>query len=46
MLQKLDLPIIATGPLQIEGELKDAGELTKLDFNANVGDLKAGVKGT
>jgi len=46
MLQKLDLPIIATGPLRIEGQMKDAGALTKLDFDANVGDLKAGVKGT
>ena len=39
MLEKLDLPVIATGPLQIEGRLKDAGERTQLDFNAKVGDL-------
>ena len=46
MLRKLEFPVVASGPLQIEGRLKDAGELTQLDFNAKVGDLKASVKGT
>ena len=46
MLQKLNLPVIATGPLQIEGRLKDASERTQLDFNAKVGDLTASVAGT
>ena len=46
VLKALDLPVIATGPLQIETRLKDAGALTQLDFNANVGDLKASAKGT
>ncbi len=46
MLRKLELPVIASGSMQIDGRLKDAGALTQLDFNAKVGDLKASVKGT
>jgi AsmA family protein len=46
MLEKLDLPVIATGPMQINTQLKDAGALTQLDFNAKVGDLEASANGT
>ena len=46
MLKKLDLPVIATGPMRIDTRLKDAGALTQLDFNAKVGDLKASANGT
>jgi uncharacterized protein involved in outer membrane biogenesis len=46
MLTKLELPVIAVGPMQIDGLVKDDGELTKLDFNAKVGDLTARTSGT
>ncbi len=46
MLRKLEFPVIADGPLQIDGRLKDAGKRTQLDFNAKVGDLEASVNGT
>jgi uncharacterized protein involved in outer membrane biogenesis len=46
MLRKLNLPVIANGPLRINGQLKEAGKLTQLDFTAKVGDLVASVNGT
>ncbi|MFL6617213.1 MAG: AsmA family protein [Povalibacter sp.] len=46
MLEKLNLPVVASGPLQIETRLKDAGALTQLNFNAKVGDIEASAKGT
>ena len=46
MLEKLQFPAIVSGPLKIDGRLKDAGKRTQLDFNAKVGDLEASVKGT
>ena len=46
MLGKLELPVIATGPMQIDGRLKDAGALTQLDFDAKGADFSASVKGT
>lgn len=46
MLEKLELPLIADGLLQIDGRLKDVGKRTQLDFNAKVGDLEASVNGT
>ncbi len=46
MLEKLQLPVIADGPLRIDGRLKDAGKRTQLDFNAKVGDLEASANGT
>ena len=46
MLRKLELPAVATGPLHIEGRLKDVGELTQLDFDAKGADFSASVKGT
>ena len=46
MLNKLELPAVATGPLCIEGRLKDVGELTQLDYDAKGADFSASVKGT
>jgi uncharacterized protein involved in outer membrane biogenesis len=46
MLTKLELPVIATGPMRVEGRLKDAGALTQLDFSAKGTDFMASVKGT
>ena len=46
VLKALDLPVIATGPVQVDTRLKDAGELTQLDLNVKVGDLKASANGT
>ena len=46
MLRKLELPVIATGPLHVSGRLKDAGALTRLDFDAKGADFSASVKGT
>ena len=46
MLRKLDFPVIASGVVQIDGKMKDAGEVTNLDFNAKVGELTASTKGT
>ena len=46
MLRKLEFPVVADGPLQIDGRLKDAGKRTQLDFNAKAGDLEASVNGT
>ena len=46
MLTKLELPVIANGPMQVEGRMKDAGALTQLDFNAKGADFMVNVKGT
>jgi len=46
MLEKLELPVVATGPLHIEGRMKDAGAQTQLDFDAKGADFSASVKGT
>ena len=46
MLRKLEVPVIASGTMQIDGRLKDAGALTNLDFNAKVGELTASTSGT
>jgi hypothetical protein len=46
MLKKLDLPLIATGPLTADAQLKDAGELTRLDLTAKLGDISAKAGGT
>jgi len=45
MLTKLELPIFATGPMQIDGRVKDDGVLTKLDFKAKAGDLSVSTTG-
>ena len=46
MLTNLRLPIIATGALQINVQLKGAGQLTALNLDATMGDLTAKVSGT
>ena len=46
MLKKLELPVVATGPLRIDLRMKDAGELTRLDFDAKGADFTTSVKGT
>ena len=45
MLRKLEFPVVATGPAD-RRRLKDAGELTQLDFNAKVGEFTASTNGT
>jgi uncharacterized protein involved in outer membrane biogenesis len=46
MLQKLHLPVIATGTLSADARLADAGDLTRLDFAAKLGDITVKVAGT
>jgi len=46
MLRRLEFPVIAEGRVQIEGRLEDAGDLTRLDFDAKVGQLTASTQGT
>ena len=46
MLKNLRLPIIATGPLSVDVRLKDAGKLTQLDLDAQLGDIAAKTNGT
>ena len=46
MLKALELPVIATGPMQIDTHIKDVGKRRQLDFKAKLGDLEASVKGT
>lgn len=46
MLKKLRLPVFATGPLGVDARLKDAGELTRLDLDARLGDITAKLNGT
>ena len=46
MLEKMNLPVFATGPVRIDGRFKDVGERTRLDFDAKVGDLEVGLNGT
>ena len=46
MLKKLGLPIVATGSLAAEARLTDAGDLTRLDLAAKVGDTTVKVEGT
>ena len=46
MLRKLDLPVIATGALVAEVKLADAGDLTRLDVAAKLGDIALNVEGT
>jgi uncharacterized protein involved in outer membrane biogenesis len=46
MLKKLRLPVFATGALSVNARLADAGELTKLDLDAKLGDITAKVNGT
>ena len=46
VLKALELPVIATGPMQIDTHIKDVGKHRQLDFKAKLGDLAASVKGT
>ena len=46
MLKKLDLPLVATGPLTADARLTDAGDLTRLDLAAKLGDISAKAGGT
>lgn len=44
--KNLRLPAIATGALALEARLADAGEHTRLDVDAKLGDIKAKANGT
>ena len=46
MLEKLEVPVVATGPAKVDAQLKDAGERTQLDFNAKAGDFTVCTSGT
>ena len=46
MLEKLEVPVIATGPAKVDAQLKDAGERTQLDFNAKAGEFTVATSGT
>lgn len=46
MLKKLRLPVFATGALNVEARLADAGDLTRLELDAKLGDITAKVNGT
>jgi uncharacterized protein involved in outer membrane biogenesis len=46
MLKKLELPAIATGALIADAQLKDAGDLTRLDFAAKLGGIAVKASGT
>lgn len=46
MLKKLDLPVIVSGPLIADARLADAGELTRVDLAAKLGDITLKVGGT
>ena len=46
MLENLRLPVVATGVLNVDARLKDAGKLTQLDVDAKLGDIAAKSNGT
>jgi len=46
MLKKLQLPVVLTGPLRGDVQLKDAGDLTRLDLAAKLSDITVKVGGT
>ena len=46
MLKKLQLPVFATGAMSFDARLSDAGELTRLEANAKLGDISAKADGT
>ena len=46
MLEHLRLPVVATGTLNVDAQLKDSGELTQLDLDAKLGDITAKTNGT
>ena len=46
MLKKLHLPVMVSGALSADARLADAGELTRLDLAAKLGDITLKVGGT
>lgn len=46
ILRKLDLPVMVSGPLSADARLADAGDLTRLDLAAKLGDVTVKVGGT
>ncbi len=46
MLKRLQLPVVLAGPLIADVRLMDAGDLTRLDLAAELGDIKLKVGGT
>jgi hypothetical protein len=46
MLKRLQLPVVLAGPLIADVRLADAGDLTRLDLDAELGDIKLKVGGT
>jgi uncharacterized protein involved in outer membrane biogenesis len=46
MLKNLQLPVFATGALSLGARLSDAGEDTRLEVDAKLGDISAKVDGT
>ncbi len=44
--KKLQFPVVLAGPLSADARLTDAGDLTRLDFAAKLGDIKVKVGGT
>ena len=46
MLENLRLPVVATGPLNVEARLTEAAKLTQLDVDAKLGDITAKSNGT
>ena len=46
VLEKLQLPVFAPGALSLGARLSDAGEDTRLELDAKLGDISAKVNGT
>lgn len=46
MLKNLQLPVVATGALKVDGRLSDAGNRTRVELDATLGDIKAKANGT
>ena len=46
LLKKLHLPVVVSGALSADARLVDAGELTRLDLAAKLGDITLKVGGT
>jgi uncharacterized protein involved in outer membrane biogenesis len=46
VLEKLQLPVFATGALSLGARLSEAGENTRLELDAKLGDISAKVNGT
>lgn len=46
MLERLQLPVVATGSLSLDALLKDSGERTSVSLDAALGDLEATTTGS